>query len=273
VQEWIDPKNPTAIIRATNEEGMARGLRAVPKSQDEWNAVAQSAAQNASSPEEAQKIRDRYTAFGVGAPPKTPAENAQNEYLINTRLQNALPVPSSEYPGSLARTNKNPAGPSPNLSATLSALSDQYFKYDPDTRGNRIIATDKAIQQLVDEKYLDPNPSRRAAIIGSTSIELPVRDKEGNIVKTAPHYRVDLLDPKTGKPYAEGKAPAITMRRSVSSAVVPPSTQQPQVPPPTPLPPGAIAVAPAGTADGHIGTSQDGRTRVVVRNGFVYPMP
>jgi len=275
ITEWIDPNsaNPTQIIKATNKDGIARGLRAVPKSKDEWDAVLNSAVINAPDPATAQALRDKQAALGAGVPPKTPTENYENQFLIDTRLANAMPVPPGGFPGGQTFTNLHPAGSSPELSTALLDLSNQYFRMDPQTRGDRAASTDKAIQQLADEGYINLQQSRQQGLSGHTSIMKTGYDKNGNPTQQE-HFRVDLLDPKTKQPYAAGKLPPITMRRSVSSAIVPPSTQQPpQVPPQTPLPPGAIAVAPAGTADGHIGTSADGRTRVVVRNGFVYPMP
>jgi hypothetical protein len=265
-QEWIDPKNPTEIIRATSEEGTARGLRAVPKTKDEWDAVFNSAVINAPDPATAQALRDKQAALGAGVPPKTPTENFENQFLIDTRLANAMPVP----PGvGFGLVNKNPAGSSPNLQTTLLDLSNQYYRMDPQTRGDRAASTDKAIQQLADEGYIDLKQDRATLIGGHTNINKTGYDKNGNPIQQE-HFRVDLLDPVTKQPYAEGKIPQITMRRSVSSAIVPPSSgagagAQAQIGGP----------APAGWPEGKTGTlhTANGNIRAVNRGGVLQPAP
>lgn len=268
VTEWIDPNsaNPTQIIKATNKEGIARGLRAVPKSKDEWDAVLNSAVINAPDPATAQALRDKQAALGVGVPPKTPTENYENQFLIDTRLANAMPVPPGGFPGGQTFTNLHPAGSSPELSTTLLDLSNQYFRMDPQTRGDRAASTDKAIQQLADEGYLNLQQDRQQGLRGHTSIMKTGYDKNGNPTQQE-HFRVDLLDPKTKQPYTAGKLPQITMRRSVSSAIVPPSGAGagPQIGSP----------APVGWPEGKTGTihTPSGNVRAVNRGGVLQPAP
>jgi hypothetical protein len=194
-------------------------------------------------------------------------------------------VPTSEYPLSQTNQNLQLAAASPNASAALTALSEQYFRYDPETRGNRITATNKAIQQLADEGYINLKQPRTLSAFGQpTSIN--VANKDGVLQE---HFRVDLLDPKTKKPYAEGQVPPITMRR-LSNAVMPAAPAGPGPRGPAPLvtgrPPGGAAApaapaAPAaGAPTGAIGTARPGTPDgpatisgkpVVVRGGYIFP--
>jgi hypothetical protein len=283
---FIDPKNPTVLIPGTIEEARQNGWWDVPKSPEEWAGLAAYASANV-PPDQAQKIRESVLAFGASTAvkPTDANENFKNQALINQQLQTHMPVPTSEYPLSQTNQNLQLAAASPNASAALTALSEQYFRYDPETRGNRITATNKAIQQLADEGYINLKQPRTLSAFGQpTSIN--VANKDGVLQE---HFRVDLLDPKTKKPYAEGQVPPITMRR-LSNAVMPAAPAGPGPRGPAPLvtgrPPGGAAApaapaAPAaGAPTGAIGTARPGTPDgpatisgkpVVVRGGYIFP--
>jgi len=285
-KSFIDPKNPTVLIPGTIEEARQNGWWDVPKSPEEWAGLAAYASANV-PPDQAQKIRESVLAFGASTAvkPTDANENFKNQALINQQLQTHMPVPTSEYPLSQTNQNLQLAAASPNASAALTALSEQYFRYDPETRGNRITATNKAIQQLADEGYINLKQPRTLSAFGQpTSIN--VANKDGVLQE---HFRVDLLDPKTKKPYAEGQVPPITMRR-LSNAVMPAAPAGPGPRGPAPLvtgrPPGGAAApaapaAPAaGAPTGAIGTARPGTPDgpatisgkpVVVRGGYIFP--
>jgi hypothetical protein len=169
-------------------------------------------------------------------------------------------------------------------------LTDQYFRYDPETRGNQVTSANKAIKQLIAEGRIDPNQGRTTGWISDEkTLNKTVLTKEGP--KQVPHFRVDLIDPATKKPYPEGATiPRVTMRTPTMATTVAPGPTGPAPRGPAPLvtgrppggppataapgsalPPGALAPAP-GVPDGTQGTLSDGR-RSVVRGGFAYPAP
>jgi hypothetical protein len=143
---------------------------------------------------------------------------------------------------------------------TLSNLTDQYFQRstDPAIRGNRIAAANAALKQMIAQGYINPSQSRAQGIRGQTSINKGVLNQDGTVDQVE-HFRVDLIDPKTKQPYAAGQSPNIQMTTPLSSTVANASTP----------PPGAIAQAPAGAAEGKRAQLPDGRVGVV-RGGWVF---
>jgi len=267
-----------------------------PTSADQFTAAQQQQIVNEKDPVKRQALIEGFTSAQTMAPKATDAnESVRNSNIVNRQLQSQLPVPTIPLSqGGGMHTNTLPAGASPELETTLQNLTDQYFTYSPDKsiRGNRVGAADAAIQQLIRDKYIDPNQSRAGGwtpgSLTALTINKPVFNKDGSITQV-PHFRVDIVDPKTGKPFPSGKAPTIPM--AMSSVVTPAvadqqttsSTAAPQVPPVPPVPvaprpatppavtpPGAIAQAPPGTPDGKRaavpGTNQVG----VVRGGWVF---
>jgi hypothetical protein len=269
--QYISLDNPTQLIPATFAQAQASNGRIVPvpKTTEEWNALAASAAANAKTPEEAQAIRDKVMAFSTSLTPKqlTPNENVQNRNIIDQQLGTQMPVPVTNTPvvGGM-RTNTLPAGASPELDLTLGNLTDEYYyrSTNPQIRGNRVGAANAAIQQLIREGMINPNQDRSVSgMPGSTgagSINKGVFNKATGQVEPQQYFRVDILDPKTKQPFAAGQAPTVHMTPSLSSVVVP-------KPPANDNPP--IADAPPGAPDGRRAQLPDGRVGVV-RGGKVY---
>jgi hypothetical protein len=260
--QYINLDNPTQLVPATFAQAQASNGRIVPvpKNADEWNALAASAAANAKTPEEAQKIRDRVLQFGQTIQPK-PAdavETLRNQNIIDSQLEKAVPVPAGTHP----MLNTHPTAASPELGTTLSNLTDEYFRNGgPAVRGDRIAATNAAIQQLISQKLIDPNQSRALGLTGNTSIIKNIQQKTGNYL-AQPRFRLDITDPATGKVAEAGHAPVIHMAPSLASTVVPNNTPVPATNQP-------IADAPPGAPDGRRAQLPDGRVGVV-RGGKVY---
>lgn len=209
---YIDPKNPTQLLPRTFQQAQQQGLVAAPTTSDGWNALAQSAAANAPTPEARQAIIDRVMAMApVGAKPVDAVETLRNSNINDRQLQQAMPVPVGSF-GSNFRTNTNPAGSSPELGITLDNLTNEYFARSPDmtVRGNRIASANAAIQQLIRQGYINPNQSRTLGISGTTSINKSVVHKDGSITQD-PHFRADILDLTTKKAVPPGQAPVVHM--------------------------------------------------------------
>jgi hypothetical protein len=286
--QFIDPKNPTQLLPATFAQAQQLGLVPVPKTPEEWNALAASAAANAKTPEEAQAIRDKVLQFGqtTQQKPADAVETLRNQNIVDSQLEKAFPVPAGWHPA----TNKNPAAASPEAGTTLSNLTDEYFRNGgPTVRGDRIASTNAAIQQLVRQKYIDPSQDRSAYVSNaSTSITKSILQKSGQIVPQT-RFRIDIKDPTTGKVAEAGHAPVVHMEGApslantvapnntpVPPAPVPPAWRVPQpasVPPvpqaPAPQAGTPIAMAPPNSPDGARAQLPDGRVGVV-RSGKVY---
>jgi len=244
-----------------------------PTSTDQFTAAQQQQIVNEKDPEKRRALIEGFTSAQTMAPKATDAnESVRNSNIVNRQLQSQLPVPTIPLSqGGGMHTNTLPAGASPELETTLQNLTDQYFTYSPDKsiRGNRVGAADAAIQQLIRDKYIDPNQSRAGGwapgSLTALTINKPVFNKDGSITQV-PHFRVDIVDPKTGKPFPSGKAPTIPM--AMSSVVAPAVAATKDQTPPA----GALGPAPAGAADGTTGTTSTGQ-RGVVRGGWVFPAP
>jgi hypothetical protein len=285
VHNFIDPKSPTVLIPATVEEARQKGYMAVPKTQEEWTSLAAYAAANA-PPDQAQQIRDKVLAFATSTTPKnqTAEETNREQLLLDQQLAQHLPVPTSEFTKEPWWTSKYPAGASPALGSVLSDLTDQYFRYDPQTKGNQVTSANKAIQQLIDEKRINPTQGRTTGwITDDKTINKTVLTKDGP--KQQLHFRVDLLD-ANGKPIKEGDpVPRITMKRSLSTAIPGPTGPGPRGPAPLVTgrqpgpaptttggaPPGAVGPAPPGTAEGTTGKNAAGQA-LVNRGGWLFPV-
>jgi len=287
VHNWVDPKNPTQMIPGTVEEARQNGWTAPPTTLEGWNSLAASASANA-PPDQAQQIRDKVLQFAATTTPKpvTAEETNREQRLLDNQLANHLPVPAGEFVKEPWWTNKMPAGSSPALGAVLSDLTDQYYRYDPETRGNQVTSANKAIKQLIEEKRINPAQGRTTGWISDDkTINKTVLTKDGP--QQVQHFRVDLLD-EAGKPIKEGQpVPRIMMRR-LSNAVAPGGPTGPQPRGPAPLvtgrPPGgpaaAAPAAPAGAPAGAIGAARPGTPDgpatiggkpVVVRGGYIFP--
>jgi hypothetical protein len=170
-------------------------------------------------------------------------------------------------------TNTLPPGSSPDLDLTLQDLTDQYFYKSPDSniKGNRVAAANAAIKQLIAEQYIKPDQDRGVGLYpGSTSsgsINKGVLQDDGS-VSQVPHFRVDIMDPKTGQPYPRGKAPKVRMQSLSNDVAKSTATATTATTPPA----GALGPAPPGAADGTTGTTSTGQ-RGVVRGGWVFPAP
>jgi hypothetical protein len=274
---YVDPNNPTQLIPATFAQAQQRGLVSAPTSMEGWNALAASASANAKTPEEAQAIRDKVMAFAVASAPKatTPNESVQNANIADQRLALRLPPPVGTGAfgtgiGGGAASNTLPAGSSPELEVTLQNLTDQYFSRSPDPaiRGNRVAASDAAVQQLIEEGRIDPSQSRTTSVWPGanipTTINKSVYNPASKTIEPKPHFRVDLLDPKTKKPVAPGAVVSVPMAAPPLSSVVAPTAAKGQPPA------GALGPAPPGAADGTTGTTSTGQ-RGVVKGGWVFP--
>jgi hypothetical protein len=288
VHNWVDPKNPTQMIPGTVEEARQNGWTAPPTTSEGWSALAASASANA-PPDQAQQIRDKVLQFAATTTPKpvTAEETNREQRLLDNQLANHLPVPAGEFVKEPWWTNKLPAGSSPALGAVLSDLTDQYYRYDPETRGNQVTSANKAIKQLIEEKRINPAQGRTTGWISDEkTINKTVLTKDGP--QQVPHFRVDLLD-EAGKPIKEGQpVPRIMMRR-LSNAVMPAAPAGPAPRGPAPLvtgrpPGGPAAAAPAapaaGAPAGAIGAARPGTPDgpatiggkpVVVRGGYIFP--
>jgi hypothetical protein len=292
VKNYIDPKQPTVLIPGTAEEARQKGWVAMPESLDQWNTLAASASANA-PPDQARQIREKVLQFAATTTPKpvTAEETNREQRLLDNQLANHLPVPAGEFVKEPWWTNKLPAGSSPALGAVLSDLTDQYFRYDPETRGNQVTSANKAIKQLIEEKRINPAQGRTTGWISDDkTINKTVLTPNGP--QQVSHFRVDLLD-EAGKPIKEGQpVPRVTMRAPPMATTVvpgptgpaprgpaplvtgrppggPPATAAPAVPPaatPAAVPPGTVIGPAPGLPEGHTGTTSAGG-RAVVRGG------
>jgi hypothetical protein len=286
IKNWIDPKNPTVLVPGNIVEARANGWVAVPQTMEEWTSLANYAAANA-PPDQAEQIRARVLQNATAMAPKPidAAEAVKRGVVIDQRLAMHLPVPASAGYGAPTATAQNqlPSGAGPELDPVLNNLTQQYLLYGPrEARENPSTAADMAIAQLLRQKYINPQQSRTMARPyiggGTTVVNRPTLDGG-----TSEAFRIELMNPKTGEPYAPGEAPSsIPMDRAPLSPTVAPFDRT--APPATPRPPAAgpaaapTTAAPArlapgadmgpasGIPEGHTGTAAGGQ-RAVVRNG------
>jgi hypothetical protein len=206
-------------------------------------------------------------------------EDNRNQTLIDRSLEKLFPVPATSIPGGNTLTNTNPAGAAPNLNYTLKELSDHYYQSGgPGIKGDRIRATNEALQQLVSQGYINPNQDRTYGMgeSGRTLMTKTEYDKAGNpMPNPKTHFRVDIVQPDgpdKGKPFPEGLPPKVKMVKqpSLSSTVTTPAPGgSPRVA--QPARPGSLGPAPPNVTEGGTVYDADGKPVGVRRGGQVYP--
>ena len=292
--DYVNPANPTQTIRRRQDQAQAEGLTRAPATMEGWQALATAAAANA-PPEKRQDIISRVIQAGQGylTPVKLdPAQEAQAQQLLDQQLQKLIPVPSG-YSGWMTGptgfgSNTDPAGASPALVSAYSDLTQQYYNSGP-TKGNHITSANAALQQLTAQGFINPQQSRGYQSPTGSETKITKDTKAGPVNR----FKIDLVDPTTGQPYAAGKAPKIVMQPPVSS-VIPPAgaapapapapappapapapAPAPPAPAPAPAParPGAISLGPAppGSREGAPVYNAQGQPVGVNHGGLVYP--
>jgi hypothetical protein len=262
---YYHPSQPTVILERVPAQARTEGLLPV-TSPDQLSSTISSAIVQA-TPEAAPVLaarRDLAMPPTTRAAPRTAVEDANEQNaqqtLIDNELDRMFPADPTRTGRGHSTTDALSGAASPDLGPVLRDLSNQYRNADP--KGDRIAATQKAINQLVSQGYIIPGQTRSRPTSRSFT-----NNKTGEITQT-PHFQVDLHDPKTLQPYAAGKAPTSIPMQALSGAVTTPAPSA--KPAATPAPTGGQKVgrAPAGTPDGPY--TLPGGQVVDVRGGIAY---
>ena len=262
---YYHPSQPTVIVERLPAQARTEGMLPV-TSPDQLGSTISSAIVQA-TPEAAPGLaarRDLAIPPPARAAPRTAVEDANEQNaqqtLIDQELDRMFPADPSRAGRGHSATDKLSGAASPDLGPVLRDLSNQYRNADP--KGDRIAATQKAINQLVSEGYIIPGQTRSRSTSRSFT-----NNKTGEITQT-PHFQVDLHDPTTLQPFPAGKAPTSIPMQPLSGAVTTPAPGAKPVPGATTKPASGTVIRPAipGVPDGETGTGPDG-TKYIVRGG------
>jgi hypothetical protein len=286
--QFTSPTDPTNRTTMSFPEAAAKGLPAAPTDPAQVSAQLDYAIVHAPNEQE----RQRLIALKSGVTPVAGGDKAKEDELVSQLLNKQLAknfTPPSGWNAPGTQTDQGAA--SADLERVYKDLEDQYYRAGG--RRDHVLAANQAYQQLVDDKYINPNQSRDEGVF-SHGMTMTKTKKDGT---ADTFFRVEMMKPGTDTPYEAGKAPLVQMRTpaappagttSTTPATPPASTLFTPRPsrappaattglPPAPastggggMPPGALARAPAGAPEGSIGNSAKfGRVRVV--NGFYFP--